>query len=122
MDTRIKILSGPDVPAGESLVMVTGYFDVLRAGHVRAFVAARQRAPHARLLVLVLRGKEELLPLDARAELAAALRMVDYVLTADDRDVDRLIKTLRPAILVRLESDDLRRVSWLKEHVHRQQG
>lgn len=122
MDTRIKILSGPHCLEGKRLVMVTGYFDVLRAEHVRAFLDAGQRAPHARLLVVVLRGKEELLPLDARAELAAAMRMVDYVLTADDRDVDRLIKTLRPAILVRLESDDLRRVSWLKEHVHRQQG
>ncbi len=122
MDTRIKILTGPEAVAGEPLVVVTGYFDVLRAEHVRALSGARQRAPGARLVAVVVGGRDQLLPLPARAELVAALRMVDYVLSADDRDVDRLIQTLRPAILVRLESSDLRRVNWLKEHVHRQQG
>ncbi len=122
MDTRIKILSGPEVLGGEPLLVVTGYFDVLRAEHVRELAAAHQRAPHTRVLVVVVRGSEPLLPLAARAELVAALRMVDYVLIADDRDVDRLITTLQPAVLVRLESDDLRRVSRLKEHVQRQQG
>ncbi|MDR3701434.1 MAG: hypothetical protein P4L56_17430 [Candidatus Sulfopaludibacter sp.] len=122
MDTRIKILSGPHILEGEPLAVVTGYFDVVRAEHVRELAAAHRRAPHARLLVLVVRGAEPLLPLAARAELVAAMRMVDYVLTADDKDVERLIKALRPVLLARLESDDLRRVSRLKEHVHPQQG
>jgi D-beta-D-heptose 7-phosphate kinase/D-beta-D-heptose 1-phosphate adenosyltransferase len=122
MDTRIKILSGPHILVGEPLAVVTGYFDVVRAEHVRDLAAAHRRAPHARLLVVVVRGTEPLLPLAARVELVAAIRMVDYVLTADDNDVERLIKALRPVILVRLESDDLHRVSRLKEHVHRQQG
>jgi bifunctional ADP-heptose synthase (sugar kinase/adenylyltransferase) len=122
MDTRIKILSGPHILEGEPLAMVTGYFDVLRAEHVRDLAAAHHRAPHARLLAVVVRGAEPLLPLAARVELVAAVRMVDYVLTADDKDVDCLIKALRPVLLVRLESDDLRRVSRLKEHVQRQQG
>ncbi len=122
MDTRIKILSGPRILEGEPLAVVTGYFDVVRAEHVRDLAAAHRRAPRARLLVVVVRGAEPLLPLAARAELVAAIRMVDYVLTADDHDVERLVKALRPVILVRLESDDLHRVSRLKEHVHRQQG
>lgn len=122
MDTRIKILSGPHILEGEPLAVVTGYFDVLRAGHVRDLAAVRVRAPHTRLLVVVVRGAEPLLPLAARAEMMAAVRMVDYVLTADDSDVEHLIKALRPVLLVRLESEDLRRVSRLKEHVQRQHG
>jgi glycerol-3-phosphate cytidylyltransferase-like family protein len=122
MDTRSKILSGTERLAGEPVAMVTGYFDLLRAEHVRALSEARRRAPHARLLVVVVRGPEFLLPLPARAELVAALRMVDYVLTAADGDVDGLIKTIGPAILVRLESEDVRLVSRLKEHVHQRQG
>ena len=122
MDTRIKILSGPHILEGEPLAVVTGYFDVLRAGHVGDLAAVRARAPHARLLVVVVRGAEPLLPLAARAEMVAAVRMVDYVLTADDSDVEHLIKALRPVLLVRLESEDQRRVSRLKEHVQRQHG
>lgn len=122
MDTRTKILTARGIPAGEPPILVTGYFDVLRAEHVRELAEARGRVPHARLVVAVLRGCEPLLPLAARAELVAALRMVDYVLTADDGDVDALIEALTPALLVRLESEDVRRVSRLKEHVHRRQG
>lgn len=122
MDTRSKILSGPDVPTGEPLAVVTGYFDVLRAEHVRRLVEVRRRTPDARLLVVVSQGSEPLLPMRARAELVAALRMVDYVLTAADRDVDCLIDALRPTLLVRLESEDVHRASRLKEHVHRRQG
>ena len=122
MDTRIKILSGPHILEGEPLAVVTGYFDVLRAGHVRDLATVRTSAPHARVLVVVVRGAEPLLPLAARAEMVAAVRMVDYVLTADDSDVEHLIKALRPVLLVRLESEDLRRVSRLKEHVQRQHG
>jgi bifunctional ADP-heptose synthase (sugar kinase/adenylyltransferase) len=122
MDTRTKILSGAGVLAGEPLAMVTGYFDILRAEHVRDLAEARLRAPHTRLVVVVLRGRESLLPWRARCELVAALRMIDYVLTADDGDVDALIEALRPAVLVRLESEDLRRVSRLREHVQRRQG
>jgi len=121
MDTRIKILSGPRILAGERLAVVTGHFDVLRAEHLHELAAARRAVPHARLLVVVVRGSEPLLPLAARAELVAGVRMVDYVLTADDKDVDSLIATLRPALLARLEFEDSGRVTRLKEHVHRRQ-
>lgn len=122
MDTRTKILSPPAVVPAEPLVVVTGHFDVLRAEHVRELAEVRSGTPGAKLLVIVSQGLESLLPLAARAELVAGLRMVDYVLTACDGDVDALIEAIEPARLVRLEVEDARRVSWLKEHVHRRQG
>ena len=121
MDTRNKILSPAAALPRGPVAVVTGHFDVLRAEHVRALADMRDRAPQAGLLVIVVRGPEPLLPLAARAELVAALRMVDYVLTAADGDVDGLLQTLGPALLVRLEPEDVRRVSRLKEHVHRRQ-
>lgn len=122
MDTRSKILSSPEAVTGGAVTLVVGYFDVIRADHICDLAEARGRTPHAPLVVLVAQGPETLLPLRGRAELVAALRMVDYVLTADDGDVDAIIETLRPELLVRLEAEDLRRVSRLKEHVHRRQG
>lgn len=121
MDTRSKILDGAEnLPPGPRAI-VTGHFDVLRAEHVRALSEVRARTPRIPLVAVVVEGGETLLPLGARAELVAALRMVDYVLTAADSDVDSLIQTLGPAPVVRLESADVHRVRSLKEHVHRRQ-
>jgi len=122
MDTRKKILKGPEGLGGEPLVVVTGYFDVLRAEHARELAEVRSGTPEARLLVIVSQGRDTLLPSAARAELVAALRMVDFVLTADDGDVEALIEALRPTRVVRLESEDTRRVSRLREHVQQRQG
>jgi hypothetical protein len=49
------------------------------------------------------------------------LRVVDYVVTADDGDLDRLIESLEPAEFVRLEPAEARRAAQLIEHVHRRQ-
>ena len=123
MDTRTKILSrAADLPPAERLVLVTGHFDVIRADHVREFAKARETAGDSTLVAVVVEGPEALLPMSARGELVAAIRMVDYVLTAANEDVEVLIETLKPAAVVRLESDDARRLSALKEHVHRRQS
>jgi hypothetical protein len=49
------------------------------------------------------------------------LRVVDYVVTADYDDVERLVTGLRPVELVRLEAAETRRAGQLMEHVHRRQ-
>lgn len=122
MDTRSKILSrAAAVALPPPLTLVTGYFDILRAEHARDLQQARDRAPTRPLMVVVFTGLNPLLPPRARAELVAALRMVDYVVTADDGDRDSLIEALKPALLVRLEAADQRRARQLMEHVQRRQ-
>ena len=122
MDTRSKILSrDAALELPPPLTLVTGYFDILRAEHARELQQARDRAPAHPLMVVVLTGPNPLLSARARAELVAALRMVDYVVTADDGDRDRLIEALKPAQLVRLEAADQRRARQLMEHVQRRQ-
>jgi glycerol-3-phosphate cytidylyltransferase-like family protein len=125
MDTRSKILTPAAALAlspARPLVVVKGYFDVLRAGHTRSLDEIRRRTSAAALLVLVLPLDHALLPLAARAELVAALRMVDYVLPGDCEDLDRLVSSLHPVETVSLEDADMRRARQLIEHVHRRQN
>ena len=125
MDTRSKILTPAAALAlspARPLVVVKGYFDILRAGHTRSLDEIRRRASAATLLAIVLPLDHALLPLAARAELVAALRMVDYVLPGDCEDLDRLVSALHPAETASLEDADMRRARQLIEHVHRRQN
>ena len=121
MDTRTKIVNLAEACArlaGSSPTMVTGYFDVLRAAHVREL-----NSIGARPLVAVVRPVAgALLSTRARAELVAALRMIDYVVTADDGDFETLLTSLQPARVVHLEDADRKRVLQLKQHVQRRQS
>ena len=118
VDTRSKILSvAAALKLRPPVALVTGYFDVLRVGDARELAAVR----HHPLLVVVLPLNNQILSQRARAEMVAALRVVDYVVTADDGDVERLVTGLRPVELVRLEAADADRARQLMEHVHRRQ-
>ena len=119
MDTRSKILNAEAVPRG--CTVVTGAFDVVLVGDARELAEIRASHPNRPLLVVVLPLPDPLLPQRARAELVAALRMVDYVVTADDATPDALLASLEPAQLVRLEEAQAVRKRQLMEHVHRRQ-
>ena len=116
MDTRTKILTAKTAPHG--CTVVTGTFDVLQAEDARELGGIRSNHEQRPLLVVVLPLSNPLLPQRARAELVAALRMVDYVVTADD---DALLASLEAAQLVRLEEVHAARKRQLMEHVHRRQ-
>jgi bifunctional ADP-heptose synthase (sugar kinase/adenylyltransferase) len=128
VDTRSKILTLdaalqlPLLPLTPLLTVVTGYFDVLRAEHVRDLQRARDSAPDRSLLAIVLPGAAPLLDQRARAELVAALRVVDYVVIADDRDLDHIVAAFPPSQLVRLEAADECRSRQLMEHVRNRQA
>jgi glycerol-3-phosphate cytidylyltransferase-like family protein len=117
VDTRDKILEAPRLEFARPLVVVTGYFDVLRAGHARDLQRAREEAGAATLLAIVLPSPTALLPQRARAELVAALRAVDCVMMTDAADAKRLIGSLQPAHVVHGEAADQRRARELHEHV-----
>ncbi|MGD0872213.1 MAG: hypothetical protein ABSB88_21905 [Bryobacteraceae bacterium] len=125
MDTRNKILTPAAALAlspARPLVVVKGYFDLLRAGHARELDEIRRRTNAATLLAAVMPLDHGLLPLAGRAELVAALRVVDYVLLGDCEDLNRLVSSLGPAETVSLEDADMRRARQLIEHVHRRQN
>ena len=117
MNTRSKIVDAAACGCNCPVTAVTVYFDPLLAWHARELESIRGRAGALAVVVLPLAG--ELLPQRARAVLVAALRMTDYVLIADNEDLDSLFAELKPAEIVRLEDDDLRRHNELIEHVRR---
>jgi len=123
MDTRSKILTAGAARALPGpLAVVTGYFDVLRAEHARELEAIRQRSGGQTLLALVLPNASEVFDLHARARMVAALRVVDYVLAADDFEADALLDALRPQTVIHLEADDARRNREIAERIRRRQG
>jgi rfaE bifunctional protein nucleotidyltransferase chain/domain len=94
-----------DRDAGRTLAFANGCFDVLHVGHVRYLQGAAAEAE--RLIVAInddesvrrLKGEgRPILPAGARAELVAALRGVDYVVTFGDDTVERLLRLVRPDV------------------------
>jgi len=125
MDTRDKIITADRAAViveqargnGSEVKIVTGHFDVLLAGHV-----CRLReigAGAATLFVLILDPPMPVLGLCARAELVAALTVVDYVVPAVEQAAGELLSHFREEEIVKEESADLLRAHWLSEHVQR---
>ena len=120
MDTRTKILTVEQARAlrFNGPVVVTGYFDLLRAVHARELEETRRRTAAGTLVVAVMPWVEAYQSQRARAEMAAALRVVDYVVLIDqDADLAALYDALHPIEVVRMEMADARRNRELIEHV-----
>ncbi len=121
MDTRNKILTpaAARAIAARPVVIVTGKFEVLRAGHANELLEARTRAAAAALLAVVLPDDGGLLPQRARAELVAALRAVDYVVLGGGAELEGLVDALTPAGVLSLEEVDERLSAELRDRVLR---
>ena len=94
--------------AGKKIVFTNGCFDILHVGHVRYLEAARSEGD---LLVVGLNSdssvrsikgdRRPLVNQDQRAEVLASLACVDYVVVFDESDPLRLIRAVKPDILVK---------------------
>jgi len=125
VDTRTKILNASALAAlapPRPLLIAVGRFDILRAEMTRELAAARRRTGAASLLAVVRPAADELASLAARAEMAAALRVVDYVFIAETGDLTTLPAGLQPVEILNLEEADARRTRQLIEHVHTRQS
>ena len=121
VDTRTKILTPAALASLDPprpLLLVLGRFDILRVEAVADLAAARQRTAFGSLAVALRPFEGELVPLAARAEMAAALRVVDYVLLAENEDVETLASSLQPLEIIDMEEADADRTRQLIEHVH----
>ena len=112
MDTRTKIVSADKAAelAQSGATVVSGYFDPLIASLAEEL--ADLKRPEAPLLVLVRSSGNPILPARARAELVAALAVVDYVCDAEC--------AIEPH--VRLEQEHARRLQELIARVHARQA
>ena len=123
MDTRAKIvgLAAAEEAArrargtGKSVKLVSGHFDPLLAAHARRL---REIADKDTALFVVIREPDRpILPARARAELVAALGMVDYVLLAETLAAEDSFGRLQPDAVYREEAADRRRTLGLMLHV-----
>jgi bifunctional ADP-heptose synthase (sugar kinase/adenylyltransferase) len=86
LDTRSKIIPLPEIQErlqDHAAQWISGHFDPLLAEHVGRLRQARE--PGSRLVVEVTNPTRPLLPQRARAELVAALAMVDYVVLGTEQ-------------------------------------
>jgi bifunctional ADP-heptose synthase (sugar kinase/adenylyltransferase) len=122
VDTRTKILGAQAAAeavrnrqlGGAPVKLVTGYFDPLLAAHARRL---SQLASGATLVAVVADPSKPILPARARAELVAALSVVDYVVLAADAARAELFDCVPPGAIFYEESEDEHRVQELIEHV-----
>jgi rfaE bifunctional protein nucleotidyltransferase chain/domain len=95
---------------GKTVALANGCFDVLHVGHVRML---RDAAAEADLLVVALNtdasvraqeGKGDarpFIPLEERAEIVAALQVVDFVTSFPEATANELIDVLRPEVQIK---------------------
>jgi rfaE bifunctional protein nucleotidyltransferase chain/domain len=104
-DRELSEAVATDRVAGRTIAFANGCFDILHVGHVRYLEGAAREGD--RLVVAInddgsvraLKGEgRPILPAAARAELVAALRAVDYVVTFSETTVERLLDTLKPDV------------------------
>jgi hypothetical protein len=122
MDTRAKIIDLASAARlrrpGVRLKLVAGYFDVLTPDLVSRLGSL---SDGGRLIAVVLDPPNPLLPSRARAELAAALSVIDYVLLLPDAGIEKALDEIRPDEVVREDMADGKRSQALIEHVHQRQ-
>jgi bifunctional ADP-heptose synthase (sugar kinase/adenylyltransferase) len=127
VDTRTKILTWVEAVAaarrlrqeGKGVSLATGWFDPVLAGHARRLGTLSERS--AAVMVVVLDPPRPILPARARAELVAALRVVDYVVLPEKGCLEHLLTQLEAAEISRGEIVDEELTRDLIRHVHTRQ-
>lgn len=123
MDTRSKILTpeqaveaaGRARKKGIRIVLVTGRFDPLLAAHARRLEEIG--AEDGVLIAVIGNPAQPLLAARARAELVAALRVVDYVVISEEPAPPGWTERLAPDAVFREEAADEARTGDLIKHV-----
>ena len=118
METIDKIVTLEDLvtrlgrvrKSGQKIVFTNGCFDILHVGHARYLAEARSQGD---MLIVGLNSdgsmrtikgdKRPIVRQDHRAEVLASLGCVDYVVIFEEPDPLRLIRTLKPDVLVKGE-------------------
>jgi len=113
MNTREKILPLDELAVrlaeerrgGRCVVLANGCFDLLHTGHVSFLAGARREGDV--LVVAInsdaserkLKGEgRPVMPAEARAQLVAAIGVVDYVVVFEETNVEGLLDRLRPDV------------------------
>jgi D-beta-D-heptose 7-phosphate kinase/D-beta-D-heptose 1-phosphate adenosyltransferase len=127
LDTRKKILTVAQAvetvrrlrAEGSSVRFATGWFDPLIAAHARRLEQLRDGA--SRVMVIVTDPSRPILPARARAELVAALSVVDFVVPSEEERLEDLLTQLEATEVLRGEAADETLTQQLIHHVQTRQ-
>lgn len=102
---KLLAMVAADREAGRSLSLANGCFDLLHVGHVRYLAGAAEQADRLVVainsdeMVRVLKGTgRPILPSSERAEIVAAIGVVDYVVVFSTPTVEDLLDRIRPDV------------------------
>jgi len=98
-------------PAG-TIVFTTGFFDLIHVGHLQLLNFARSQGDklvvglNSDRSVRLLKGEDRPIhPASERARILAAMEPVDYVVIFDDAHAERIVRAVRPDVLVKGEDE-----------------
>jgi rfaE bifunctional protein nucleotidyltransferase chain/domain len=104
----LKSILKNEIPIREDVVFTNGCFDILHVGHLRYLAEAKKKGDilvvglNSDSSVKELKGeKRPVIPEDERAEMLAALEMIDYVVIFNETTAINIIKELEPDIYVK---------------------
>jgi len=96
--------------AGRRVVFTNGCFDLLHAGHIEMLSFARAQGDSLvvglnsdRSVRLIKGDSRPIYPAAERALILAALEMVDYVVVFDETRAERIVRAVKPDVLVKGE-------------------
>ena len=105
---ELERLTSQAKACGKRIVFTNGCFDILHPGHLHVLREARALGD---LLIVAINSDQSVkqlkgparpvMPEAQRAELIAALEMVDYVIVFEEPDPSHLIAAIRPDILAK---------------------
>jgi rfaE bifunctional protein nucleotidyltransferase chain/domain len=106
--SELKVIASRARALGQKVVFTNGCFDILHPGHLHLLREAKALgdllivAINSDASVRQIKGASRPIVADAgRAELVAALEIVDYVTLFDDLDPYRLVNEIRPDVLAK---------------------
>jgi len=110
MNTREKIVPVPDILAhaknarssGRKIIVVSSRFNLISLKMTEKIDVARGTGAVVIAVVAPDSPKPTLLPTDARAQLAAALGSVDFVVISDAKEI---VDALKPDVVLEVSSD-----------------
>lgn len=106
--SRLKKILIRERKRGNKIVFTNGCFDILHYGHIKLLEAAKSKGDilivglNSDASVRRLKGKGRPVQAEkARARILASLRMVDYVVIFNEDTPLKLIKSIKPDVLVK---------------------
>ncbi len=107
---ELKVALDRERRAGRRISFTNGCFDLLHAGHIHILDFARAQADclvvglNSDRSVQALKGKTRpIYPAAERARIVAALECVNYVVVFDETRAERIIRAVRPDVLIKGE-------------------